>query len=348
MQLFRSVRSHHGRLVLRSWFAAALVHLPLKWRQRLTERRRLLITSLEQGFCLQNTANDGSYHRAVWSPDLQGWTDASAANELLSLAPDRFIDLRIPDDYILSQIIVLPRLAGENLDEAVAFGLSTWTPFQADEVYFAACPITWDRDQITVSIKYALQVRLKPLIDRVSLAILPPDRLAFQECVRWTVFLNKKKKQRITWQWRFDAGLIAAAVALALVLVLAAGWRQEDVLVAYQTALRREVSALAKESSIRKALEARAFPHSTMAQYRAAHYSITEVITELGQHLPPDAFVLDLEVNGNKGRVEIGNADSAATAAALLSLSTVADVQVENSRSGRPVTVLFTIPRVGP
>ncbi|WP_445504888.1 hypothetical protein [Microvirga sp. G4-2] len=348
MKLFRSIRSHYGRLVLKSWLAAALVHLPPQWRQKLTARRRLLISLFENGLCLQITPSDSRYDRAVWSPDLQGWTDASAADELLSLAPDHFIDLRVSDNYILNQIIVLPRLAGENLDEAVAFGLSTWTPFQADEVYFAACPIARDCDQITVSIKYALQARLKPLIDQVSVAILPPDRLAFEGGEHWTVLLNKKKKQRINWQQRCDAGLVAAAVALALILVLAASWRQEDELVAYQTALRREVSLLAKEDAIRKASEVNAVPHATVAQYRAEHYSISEVMAGLAQHLPPDAFVLDLEVNGSKGRVEIGSADSTALADALIGVSAMADVQIEDFRPGRPVTVLFTIPRISP
>lgn len=349
MQILRSVISHQVSFVVKSWFADILSLLPSQVREKLLMRQRLVITSIENGLCLHIARGDNQHDpEAVWSQDLQGWIDQGAVDKLLALSRDHFIDLDIPKSHILTQTIVLPRLAGENLDEAVAFGLSTWTPFAADEVYFAAYPISVDKDQITVSIRYALQLQIQPLIEQASRTSLPPDRLVFDGNERWNVLLNIKKNQRIRWQRRLDIALSAAACVLALVLVLAAGWRQEDKLTAYQNVLRREVGLLAKQNDTRKALEAAVTRQTIVARNRAEHYSMSEILSVLGRHLPPGVSVLDIEIAANKGRIEITNADSATLRESLLSVNMMTEVEIDDSVPGHPVTVIFTLPKIKP
>lgn len=343
--MLRNAIPRKVNLAARSLAADVLSLLPARLKEKLPARQRLVIACIDEGLCLHVARGDT--FELLWSQD-RGWVDRSTADNLAVLARDCFIDMTIPQSRILEQTITLPRMAGENLDEAVSFGLSTWTPFTVDEVYFAACPIVVDGDQIKVSIKYALQSHIRPLIEAASREILPPDRLVFGEDERWSVFLSLEKKHRIAWQKRLDAGLLSAAFALVFILVLALGWRQEKELAFYRNALRQETSLLAKDTEMRKAFDATAMRRSLVARTREEHYSMSEVIAALGRRLPPETSALALEINAGKGRIEIANADSASLREALLDVEPVTAVALGENVPGQPVGVTFTVAKVTP
>jgi len=349
MQLLWKVIPQQASLAAKSWVADILLLLPPQLRENLPMRQRLHIAPFEGGYCLR--AIRGGYRQepgAIWSNDRQDWIDRDAANKLLALARNQFVDLEIPHNHILRQTIVLPRLAGENLNEAVAFGLAKWTPFSADEVYFAACPTTIDRSQITIVIKYTLKSQMRLLIEDASRIILPPDRLVFDGDGRWSVVLNGKKKQRLSWQRRLDAALVTAAFAVAFACAGAADRRQENELTAYRGALHRELSFLARENDTRRAMDATLKHQEVIARIRAEHYSMSEVIAELAGALPPDTSVLELEITAGRGRIEIANADPGNLRESLLRMKTMADVEFDHSATGQPVTVAFMIPKIKP
>lgn len=331
------------------WLKDILSLLPPQVQAYIFNRQRLTITAIGNELWFLPADKDAHLRsKTVWDDERQDWVGADRVGHLHRLARDHFIDLNLPEGCILQQTVTLPRLAGENLQGSVAFGLPTWTPFSLDEIYFAAQVVSFGAQQIVISIKYTMRSHAQPLIDRASQTGLRPDRLAFDADGRWVALLNPQKRQRILAQKRLDAALAISVVILLIGAIAAASWRQSNHVAAYQSLLREELALFRKEEAERQNMENAAIRQTIVARRRSVSRTVTEVLVAIGSYLPQGVNLNNLELEEGRGRLEVEGTDGQNLRETLKKTGLITDIAVSSSDTRRSATVTFLIPEIAP
>jgi hypothetical protein len=329
------------------WLGEMLAMLPARARPWLLPDRRRVVVSPSEGGLVARIALPSApgTPAARWREDAAGWEPATAYEAIQALGQTREVDLEVPPPLALRQQVRLPRAALANLASAVSYGLPTWSPFSADEVWVAARIDHADGPQATIGLAYAPKAQIAPFIALATQAGLPPDRLVFDAKAQWATVLGTPKMRRLKRARLIDRGLAAATVFLALTLSSAVLLRQSQELGALQTALRSELDAVRRDESNRKAVEELAARRTIVARRRAAEPSASEVLAALGARLPASAALSLIEISGMKGRIEVVGPGSGEVAGALRATPPFVDPTPEASLPGRPLGTGFRLAR---
>jgi hypothetical protein len=99
------------------------------------EETRIVVHSIPRGFVASLfPSNSKQELQAHWQEGAGCWRPESSFDRLLRAAQQRPVDLVLPSGFTLAQSVKLPRVALTYLSEAIAYGLSSWSPFEANEV----------------------------------------------------------------------------------------------------------------------------------------------------------------------------------------------------------------------
>ncbi|MGO4389327.1 hypothetical protein AB4Y85_17505 [Microvirga sp. 2YAF29] len=308
-------------------------------------RKRHILVTAEGSMLRFQTSHDenGRLIHAIWSQDLHDWLEHDAMSKLQALAHDMLVSLQVPEHLVLRQRILLPLAAKRNLQEAIAYGLSTWSPFTPDEVAVAARIASSDGQQVSVDLKYVLRSQVSSLIDKAAELGFAPDRIVFDPAGEWSAPIAQTKSRRLAWKRRTDMALAATAVALILILPGALVWRQNMELSLYQRSLRHELDLWKKEDAERKRLDELSARQTVIARNRNAKSAMVDIIGAIGERLPGSSFITSLDLSGEKGSMAIEGAEASDLLQALQAAEPLSDIRLAPAQAGRPIIVTFKI-----
>jgi general secretion pathway protein L len=90
--------------------------------------------------------------------------------------------LRLNDSQALKKIVYLPAAAQENLQQVVGFELDRYTPFKAEQVYFAAVPLgKTEHGQIEVLLVFTPKTLLDEQLGRLQILGVQPARVDYSQ-----------------------------------------------------------------------------------------------------------------------------------------------------------------------
>jgi len=251
----------------------------------------------------------------------------------------------LPPDLVLSQVVRLPQIALANLPDAIAYGLPTWSPFDAAEVYAIGSVQQIDAGQALVRIDYALRSKVGPLLARLAATGLAPDRLIFEHEAKRSVPLPSPKLDRLARAWRIDGALASLAVLLSLGLAAVHTTTSSRRLERVEAAIRSELAQLREEEVLRDAYNSLAARRAAVARRRARAISAYELLTALSDELPEPVLVQAIEVADGRGRLEVSGAEPGEILQALRAIRFIADPAVEPTRGTRPFGATFRLAR---
>lgn len=169
----------------------------------------------------EQTANAVSYRPHFSLQSGFSWTykflEQRAPDSELRLI-ERTLVWKMEPGAILNYVIDLPLAVLPGLRSAAELGLSTWTPFDSNDVYFAAVPIHRSSE------KAAIEIRLVPKSTVVMAGDLDPDIVLLGEEPLWEVPLDTPKLALLAKQRRVHVALAISAIVLATLCVSAAQW----------------------------------------------------------------------------------------------------------------------------
>lgn len=248
--------------------------------------------------------------------------------------------LEVPAAKILTQTVRSPAAALENLDDAVRFGLSTWTPFEADEVVFHADVVERTDDHARIRVRMVPLAALTPAVDRAARLGLAVSAVAFGQDLARFGEAGERLERRRSRTARTDLALASSAAALAAgtLLVLHLGWAQE--LDDLQTAVRAEISHRAKQTKLEQDLAQLESRTRAALTKRAAEIKVSAVMSEIAERLPDTAEVLEFEWSGRQGRLRVSVPPDVNLGAAIELLGLVSVKRERDGRDGAQTFVL--------
>jgi len=245
--------------------------------------------------------------------------------------------LRLPPGMLLERQVTLPLAAEQGLDRVVRYEMDRFTPFAADEVFFAATVLRRDRAQgrLTLGIALVPRVRLAAVLEAMAQLQLAPGLLeaANYGAEPRRIPLAAVDLGRERWRRR---GLVAGGVAcaaLALAAVALPFWLQagaSDTVEARIAALKPRV---AQAEALRQRMAASAEGSDVISGEHARVGDALHTIATLTDILTDDTYLTGLVMQKRQVTLE---GQSAAAAKLLTTLS--ADPTVRNASFAAPVT----------
>lgn len=248
--------------------------------------------------------------------------------------------LEAPSSKILTQTVRMPAAALENLDDAVRFGLSTWTPFAAEEVVFHASVVERADEHARVRIQMIPLAVLRPVMERaadaglnVSAVALGPNLVRFGDAGHAV----ERRRRRAA---RLDLALGASAFALGLGLLITMhlGWTQERE--ELRAEIRAEMARLAAQTKLESELNQLQMRQRSVLSKRAAETRVSALIADLAERLPETAEVLEFEWSGKRGRLRASTSDDVDLGVAFAESSLIT---VKRERDGRHAVQSFEL-----
>jgi general secretion pathway protein L len=249
--------------------------------------------------------------------------------------------LRLPEGLLLERQVVLPLAADQGLDRVMRFEMDRFTPFAADEVFFAATVRRRDRAQgrLTVAISLVPRVRLAPILAAMAQLRLAATELeapapagGFGAAPR-RIPLGAVDRTGEGWR----RGVLWAAGAVCAVLaVVAAGlpfWLQMEARAAVEERIAELRPRVDQADALRRRMAASAAGNDVIGAERARVGDALHAIATLTDILPNDTYLLGLTIQKRQVTME---GQSAAAARLLTTVS--GDPTVRNAAFAAPVT----------
>jgi general secretion pathway protein L len=249
----------------------------------------------------------------------------------------RDVVLRLPRGALLERSVGLPLAAEASLERVIHFEIDRYTPFAAEEVFWAAHVRTRDRVQgrlqaaITLVPRQAVQPVLEALAGLgLRVGLLEGDVAGGDER-RLPVAPRDERRERRQRVRLVAAGTLAAVLAAAAVAVpfLRQSWAI-DALDARIAALQ---PSLAEAETLRQRLTARQAGSDVVASEQLQVGDALQTIAALTQILPDDTFLTGLVLQKREVSIE-GQSANAARLIGLLS----GDPVIRNAAFAAPVT----------
>lgn len=326
------------------------------WKRELSffvpEKIRLLIND-RQGFIVV-TPEDG---RLLLTYVDNGQTDYLAALDRNEAGHERYkallqqderlakasVILRLTGQDALAKELVLPAAAKENLHQVVAYELDRYTPFKADQVYFAVKPVAGENEPGQIKVMLILTPRelLDGLYEDVKAMGMSPvfadyDGAAnqFNASRDFYNLLPESLRQKTPKAPRLIyAGLITSAILLLCAALILPVWFE------YQTveALTEKVKTIEKDAKKIKALQSEidAVINETqkLLDEKKSTPAMVVVLNSLSSLIKDDTWLAYLQYSD--GHIQIqGESPNASTLIAVLEESDL----FANVRFVSPVT----------
>jgi general secretion pathway protein L len=246
--------------------------------------------------------------------------------------------LRLPPGMILERGIVLPLAAEPSLARVIALELDRYTPFAAEEVFWAAAVSGRDRAQGRLQValllvpRQALQAVLGPLR---TLGIVPSmlEGRSTGGAERALAIEGEAASRRARRQRRLALVAAGACAVLAAVAVGLPFWQQGQADAAVQARLAALQPRVAQAASLRQSLAARGAGSDAVQAEQAQVADSLQAIAALTQILPDDTYLTGLVLQKREVSIE-GQSANAARLIGLLSNDPV----IRNAAFAAPVT----------
>jgi len=326
-----------------AWWRDGLEASLPAWLVSLVAGDRRIITLAEDG--------DGRLVARLYSSSSQ---EPSAVAALEGGAPDSATQFRVisaaarsrpavlecPTSKMLTQTVRAPAAAVENLTEAVRFGLSIWTPFSPDEVFFHAAVVEKGEDHIRILIRMVPRADLAPFVDRAARAGLEVSAVAFGADAVSVIDADDDATRTRRRADRVDLVLAVSAVALGVGLLTAlhVGWARD--LEAVQSAVRAEIAHRAKQTRLEAELDQLETRRRSILARRASEPRVSAIVADLAENLPENVDVAQFEWSGARGSLKAKVPPETDLVAALKAASLVSIRREREERDGSQVLAL--------
>ena len=261
----------------------------------------------EEIYAVELGTADASLHRAETSRRL---LQAAGRNFQLLLC--------LPPEQVLQRTLTLPLAVEENLRQTLAFELDRYTPFKAEQVYFAFRVIERDAGQKRLSVELAAVpksavdqgvARAAALGLTVDGAVLANELL--QQGGDWRNFLPvaaKRRKSSVHLGW--SAGMAALSAVLLAVLVAVPPWQKRAAAISFLDPLARAKAASQETDALRDRLGKLVKEDNFLHDKKWNTPSTVLVLEELSKLLPDDTFVVQLIFDGKTVQIQGETASS--------------------------------------
>jgi len=245
--------------------------------------------------------------------------------------------LRLPPGLLLERQVTLPLAAEQGLERVVRHEMDRFTPFAADDVFFAASVQRRDRAQgkLTVGIAVVPRDRLAGVLAALRAARLVPDLLeaaGFGTGVR-RIPLGAAVPARGRWR---RAGFALGGAACAGLAVAAAAlpfWLQQSASDAVEARIALLQPRVQEAEALRRRIALAAAGSDAVGAERARVGDALYVIAKLTVLLADDTYLMALSMQKRDLTL-----DGQAPAAAQLLTSLSADPAIRNAAFAAPVT----------
>ncbi|SED99865.1 hypothetical protein SAMN05444161_4589 [Rhizobiales bacterium GAS191] len=214
--------------------------------------------------------------------------------------------LRAPRTLILSQTVDLPREAEADLNSAVRFGLTSWSPFEPSEVYFGACAKHSGRpDKIVAEIRYTLKTDVAGMIARCTDLGLAPDYIDLGTGAAWQISLDTEKLRMLRRTRRTDLGLVVAGLIGVLIVLGIVAYRQEQAIEVLRRQISMQLSERQSEAELLRKAESLEARNGLVRRQRAGQVDAFSFLSALATGLDDQAWFAELALTGQKGRATV-------------------------------------------
>jgi general secretion pathway protein L len=223
--------------------------------------------------------------------------------------------LRIPGEDVLRPSLKLPNARASALDGALRYELENLTPLDPGELYFDYAMT--GRDRASNSVELALRIIRKDIVDEaaalcrsagLSVAAIGFDGDA-RETKRGTFPLDRGAYLRRLWRRHGNAALAGLAAVFIALLLLAAYARGSAEIDALNDQVADEGQQAARVERIAHEISTTRREFATLAREKHDPL-VVAVIAELTRILPDGTWLTEIEIDGNKVRIQ-GNSSSA-------------------------------------
>lgn len=330
---------------LRGWISGLPTLPALFWRRR---SARIIVRLVKEGFTATLiSSNPKKTFHVIWSGDT-GWQPDVLFTQLLRKAQERPADLELSREFVLSHSIKLPEAALTNLSEAITYGLSSWSPFQAEDVYVSGYVEEVRDGQALIRLHYALRPKVDPVIARLDAVGLGIDRIILDVASSLTVALKTPKLSHLKRSRRIDGALAATAFLLVFVLGSTQIMMMSRKLEETQSALQSELSQLRRAEALQTAYTAYMARRAAVADRRARETSAYELLLALAQQLPDGVLIQALEIDKGRGRIDLSGSDPDGIVQALRGIPLIRNPKADGADELRGISVTFELPERRP
>lgn len=226
----------------------------------------------------------------------------AALKIIRAAARSRPVAFTPPPDLVLTQEVTVPEAALENLRQAVSFGISTWTPFDADMLVHHADVVGRRGEQARVRIRMVLRDALEPFLETARDAGVPIRLVAFDRNLQGCAELGEQAK-RASAAKKIDLALLSSAVALACALLgtLHLQWSSE--LDRLDAGIRAEIAQQAKQRAVEQKLAEMGERRRAVLTKRAVEPRLADIVASVGNALPETAEVSEFTWAAAQGRI---------------------------------------------
>lgn len=252
-----------------------------------------------------------------------GLVPAEMRRSLQAAARSRPVVLHVADAAVLTRIVSLPTIALEDLQLAVRFGLSRWTPFSADDVVFDPAVVGVAGEQASIRIRMIPRTCLEPLAERASRAGLGVTQIAFGNGSVTYALTNAERKDahRATG---IDVGLLVTAILLALAIPILLHSRWNDELASLRSAVQSEVAHRTRQVALETELSRLAGRRQAALMEKAKAIRMSSVVSDLAEALPDEILVHEFSWSKDRGQARLsGTSDRINAALASLRITHV-------------------------
>lgn len=285
------------RALLDWWLAQLADWVPDGLRQRLAEKRGLLVVALGRGESAAHAIVEGRRHELgpVGSADRPD-AALAAALEGLPRRPAE-LELRLQPGEYLRRDFDLPLAAEGSLREAVELQLDRLTPFSADEVVFQ-CGVR-ERDPAAKRLGAWLAAvpagRLHPVLEALGehrLDTPRPARAPPEPDQPLVLRYALSRERRAGYGW-----ILAAANVALLAAVIAVHVNNREVeLAQLQEALGQVRRDAAEGAELAQRLEQLRAAATIVSTQRTARPILVEVLEDLSVRIPDDTYLQRIEL----------------------------------------------------
>ncbi len=229
--------------------------------------------------------------------------------------------LRLNSDQAIKKILYLPAVAKENLRQVIAFEMDKYTPFNAEQVYFAVKPLGKEENgQIKVLLVLTPKEILDTICQRLKSAQIYPAVVDYEDAAN--NFTDDLEPYNLLPEWerpgknkitQFFIWILSFVVLLLTVVTLVYPVWYEGQSVEL---LRHQLKQLEKDSRLvqSRQLEIDDIVDETagLIETKNSAPSMTELINTLSQLIPDDTWLTHLKYND--ARLQIQGQSPAASA----------------------------------
>jgi hypothetical protein len=258
------------------------------------------------------------------------------------------VDLVLPDHLVLSQSVVLPEAALANLREAINYGFPSWSPFAADELYLKESIERIQTGRVTVGLHYIRKAKADPFLEKLFLEGLAPDRLVMGPNPDCFIELPSQKVDRLRRARRIDLALYVGALVLTMILFIMRNSDLSSRIAQVDEALRSEVLQFRQEEALRSGFDQLRERRMAVARRRASELSASELLGALANQLSEDVALRSVEIERNRGRLEVIGGDAKKLLDDLRPIGFVQQLKVDATQPAGIVAITFQIARKKP